>query len=54
MIKPLINLNGWETVKAYSLRKGFTSQYVYELIKKERLHYITVVEINNVILVKEK
>lgn len=53
--KPLIQLNGWQTVQTYAkYHKYKSTQYVYELIKTSKVDYLRVKELNNLLLVKDK
>ena len=54
--KPLIKLNGWQTVADYAKQHGYSVQKVTNWIYREngKVDSIRVKELNNLLLVKEK
>jgi hypothetical protein len=53
-IKPLINLNGWQTIKSYATARNVSTQYISKLIKQGKLDTYICPQLNNLKLVKEK
>lgn len=52
--KPIIQLNGWQTISNYAKSKGLTTQVVNNWIARNKIQAIKIEELNNLTLVKEK
>jgi hypothetical protein len=51
MKEPLIELNGWVTIKTLAAKKGCSTNYLSKLIKQNKLQVKEYPELNNLRLV---
>lgn len=54
MEEPLIQLNGWKTIKDLAKEKGCTTQYLSKLVRQGKLKAISYPELNQLKLVTEQ
>jgi hypothetical protein len=50
--EPIINLNGWQTIRDYAQERKVSTQYISKLIRQGKLEHRTYPELNGLKLVK--
>jgi hypothetical protein len=51
-VEPLINLNGWQTIRDYAKARKVSTQYISKLIRQGKVQSRTYPELNGLKLVK--
>jgi hypothetical protein len=51
-VEPIINLNGWQTIRDYAQERKVSTQYISKLIRQGKLEHRTYPELNGLKLVK--
>jgi hypothetical protein len=51
-MEPLINLNGWQTIRDYAKERKVSTQYISKLIRQGKVQSRTYPELNGLKLVK--